>query len=269
MLAPATDGGSRTGRRGSLLTPEHQAWTEPANTLFVASAQPQRGADASHRGGKPCFVQVLTPRTLRIPDYAGNSMFNTLGNFASFPHAGLTFVNFEHGCLLQLSGRPVIRWDLADPNWRTGGTGHFWDFGIEAYQESTLALRLEWEFLDYSPFIPEQKHPADDLALQVTEIHQETDRIKRFRLRAFDDAELPAFTPGAHLPLTLDLGTGERVLRHNSILSAPQSRNYCDIGVLNETHSRGASRHLHEGIRVGDQPVSSQPKNEFRTPDVS
>jgi ferredoxin-NADP reductase len=99
--------------------------------------------------------------------------------------------------------------------------------------------------------------------LQVVEIHQETNRIKRFRLRAFDDAELPAFTPGAHLPVTLELETGERVQRHYSILSVPDATGYYDIAVLNETHGRGGSRHLHESVRAGDQLMSGQPKNEF------
>lgn len=248
---------------GSELTSEHRDWIARADTLFVASAHPEQGADASHRGGRPGFVQFLNPRTLRIPDFAGNSMFNTLGNFTSYPHAGLAFVDFEQGRLLQLSGRPVIHWDLADPDGRTGGSGRFWDFEVEAWRESALALQLEWEFLDYSPFIPQQAHTADDLVLQITEIHQETDHIKRFRLRAFDDAALPTFTPGAHLPVTLELETGERVQRHYSILSAPDARCYYDIAVLNEAHGRGGSRHLHGFVQVGDQLMSGQPRNEF------
>ena len=254
--------GSMVSRHGSLLSSAQRDWIAQADTLFVASAHPQQGADASHRGGRPGFVQVLNPRSLRIPDYAGNSMFNTLGNFSSFPHAGLAFVDFEQGRLLQLSGRPVIRWDLADPDGRTGGSGRFWDFEIDAWRESALALRLEWEFLDYSPFLP-QTNTAEDLVLQVTEIQRETDRIKRFRLRAFDDAGLPAFTPGAHLPVTLELSPGETVQRHYSILSAPDARGYYDIAVLHETRSRGGSRHLYESVQVGDQLMSRPPKNAF------
>lgn len=263
LPAQAKNGGSTTSCHGSMLTSEHQDWIARADTLFVASADPEQGADASHRGGKPGFVQFLNPWRLRIPDYAGNSMFNTLGNFTSYPHAGLAFVDFEQGRLLQLTGRPVIHWDLADPDGRTGGSGRFWDFEVEAWRESALALRLEWEFLDYSPFHPQQTHTAGDLVLQVAEIHQETDRIKRFRLRAFDDTALPVFSPGAHLPVTLDLKQGERVQRYYSILSAPDTRGYYDIAVLNEARSRGGSRHLHESVQVGDQLMGSQPKNEF------
>ena len=261
--------GPIASRHGSLLTADHRDWILRADTLFVASAHPGQGADASHRGGRPGFVQIPHPQTLRIPDYPGNNMFNTLGNFENYPHAGLAFVDFEQGRLLQLTGRPVIRWDISDPDGRSGGSGRFWDFEVEAWRESALALRLEWEFLDYSTFLPPQKHAAGDLVLQVAEIHQETDRIKRFRLRAFDDAALPAFAPGAHLPVTLEIETGERVQRHYSILSAPDERGYYDIAVLYKTRGRGGSRHLHESIRAGDQLMSGQPRNEFPLADMA
>ena len=50
--------------------------------LFIATAHPTRGADASHRGGNPGFIEVLDKTTVRIPDYAGNSLFNTFVNLA-------------------------------------------------------------------------------------------------------------------------------------------------------------------------------------------
>ena len=41
---------------------------------------------------------------LTIPDFAGNLHFNTLGNLLLNPRAGLTFVDFTTGDLLQLTG---------------------------------------------------------------------------------------------------------------------------------------------------------------------
>ena len=38
-------------------------------------------------------------------------MFNTLGNLARYPRAGLLFVDFETGDLLQLTGRARILWE--------------------------------------------------------------------------------------------------------------------------------------------------------------
>jgi len=255
---------SGNGRQGSTLDDRQRDWITAADTLFVASAHPERGADASHRGGRPGFVRIVDGGRLRIPDYSGNSMFNTLGNFESYPHAGLAFLDFERGRLLQLTGRPVIRWDLDDPQQHTGGTGRFWDFEVEGWRESDLPFQLQWEFIDFSAFNPAPSKRQDQLVLQVVEVHQKTDRIKRFRLRAFDDAELPAFEPGAHLPVFLPTAAdGEPFLRHYSILSDSGERSYYDIAVLQEPSSRGGSRYLHEVLRPGDQLIALPPKNAF------
>ena len=50
------------------------------------------------------------PTELLIPDYAGNTMFNTLGD-SPHPNAGLLFVDFERGSTLQLTGLAEILWD--------------------------------------------------------------------------------------------------------------------------------------------------------------
>lgn len=140
---------------GTELKPTQKQLIATADTFFVASAHPEHGIDASHRGGNPGFVHIVNKRQLRIPDFAGNSMFNTLGNFVSYPHAGLVFIDFEHGRLLQLTGRPTILWELDDPQGETGGTRRYWQFDITRWLESTLPFRFEWEFLDASPHIPE------------------------------------------------------------------------------------------------------------------
>ncbi|MGB5777357.1 MAG: pyridoxamine 5'-phosphate oxidase family protein [Sedimenticolaceae bacterium] len=261
--APASKDPSRASRQGRTLDTRQRAWITLADTLFVASCHPEHGADASHRGGQPGFVEAIDDNTLRIPDYGGNSMFNTLGNFESYPRAGLAFVDFQRGRLLQLTGWPRIRWDLDDPQRRSGGTGRFWDFEVERWRESDLALRLQWEFVDFSPFNPVALGDDASLALQVVEISQEADRVRRFRLRAFDDAELPSFMPGAHLPVALPGDNGATLQRHYSILSDPGERSYYDIAVLHERNSRGGSRYLHESVAPGDQLAALKPKNQF------
>ena len=64
-----------------------------ADTAFVATRGPDGGVDASHRGGNPGFLRVVDAHTIVWPDYAGNSMFNTLGNIAVDPATGLTVVD--------------------------------------------------------------------------------------------------------------------------------------------------------------------------------
>jgi predicted pyridoxine 5'-phosphate oxidase superfamily flavin-nucleotide-binding protein len=147
---------------GSELGPAGRAAIEAADTLFVASRHRGHGADVSHRGGYPGFVQVLDGRTLRVPDYRGNSLFNTLGNFAVDPAAGLLFLGFETGLNLHLTGRAELLWDSKQPGPETGGTGRYWEFRIERWRSIPVDPRLGWTFLDSSPFNPCSTSEAQD-----------------------------------------------------------------------------------------------------------
>lgn len=82
---------------------------ERADTLFFGTTNPNRGSDASHRGGPAGFVHV-DGGDLWWPDYAGNNMFNSLGNLAVDETAALLFIDFASGQTLQLSGTAVIDW---------------------------------------------------------------------------------------------------------------------------------------------------------------
>src|SRR5438876_613401 len=63
--------------RLSRLGAEQVEFIESADTFFLATVH-DHGADVSHRGGNPGFVQVTSPRHLTWRDYPGNSMFLTL-----------------------------------------------------------------------------------------------------------------------------------------------------------------------------------------------
>jgi len=257
----------RPCRHGEQLKVTQQAWISNADIFFVASAHPKQGVDASHRGGKPGFVKVLNPHRLRIPDFGGNSMFNTLGNFASYPHAGLAFIDFERGRILQLTGRSELLWEMQDESGETGGTNRYWDIEIKTWQESESPLQLEWEFLDYSPFIPPVREAgqsaAAKLQLQVERVWRETERIKGFQLRSADGAPLPGFEPGAHLPVSVRLKNGEWALRNYSLLSDPRNNSHYRIAVLAELHGRGGSLYLHESLQAGDTLEVMSPRNHF------
>jgi len=236
-----------------------------ANTLFVASAHPDHGVDASHRGGRPGFVHIINNQQLRIPDFAGNSMFNTLGNFVSYPYAGLVFIDFEHGLILQLTGRPEILWDADDPQGETGGTKRYWQFDITGWQESTLPCHFSWELLDYSPHIPVLKKPSvnNKLLLKIEQIQQQSNRVKSIRLRAPDGQQLPEFQPGAHIQVKVKLPDGSEANRHYSLLSHPNDREHYEIGVLKEAAGRGGSLYMHEQLGEGDTLEIHAPKNDF------
>jgi ferredoxin-NADP reductase/predicted pyridoxine 5'-phosphate oxidase superfamily flavin-nucleotide-binding protein len=252
--------------RGTALNGAQQSLIAAADTLFVASAHLEHGVDASHRGGHPGFVTIINDRQLRIPDFAGNSMFNTLGNFVSYPHAGLVFIDFERNRLLQLTGVPEILWERDDPRGETGGTRRFWQFEISTWQELPLPVDLSWEFVDTSPHIPPLHMDAGNnsaLSLQVAGIGEENARVKSFRLRAADGRMLPGFEAGAHIQVKVTLPDGTASQRHYSLLSDPDDRSCYEIGVLKENSGRGGSRYMHEHVHVGDVLEIRAPKNEF------
>ena len=77
-----------------------------ADTAFVATRGPDGGADTSHRGGNPGFLRAVDRHTIVWPEYAGNSMFNTLGNIAVDPATGLTVVDPVTGTTLYRRAPP-------------------------------------------------------------------------------------------------------------------------------------------------------------------
>ncbi len=153
---PETAGGSTSiepgsARRAGTLTDEQRRLISLSDTFFIASAHPDGGADASHRGGLPGFVRFLDEDTLAFPDYSGNNMFNTLGNIAANPKVGLLFVDFECGDTLQLSGETRVIWDPARAA-EFAGARRVVEFRIGEVVENDVPLR--WRFAAYSPFNP-------------------------------------------------------------------------------------------------------------------
>lgn len=132
-------------RRGNALTAYQARAVRAADTFFVATTAEADGADASHRGGLPGFVEVLSPTELAWPDFAGNSMFLTLGNLAADPRAGLLFPDWESGAVLQLSGRARTEFG-ADGSRRTR-------FLVESVVEGVHPGRLLWSTPEYSPHL--------------------------------------------------------------------------------------------------------------------
>lgn len=124
-----------------------------ADTLFIASAAALEtetgGVDISHRGGRPGFIRIEGD-TLTIPDFAGNNYFNTFGNLLQEPRAGLIFVDFETGSVLQLQGKAEIVWrgpELA----QLDGAQRLWRFHVERGWRRAHALPLRWSAPEFAP----------------------------------------------------------------------------------------------------------------------
>jgi uncharacterized protein len=142
--------------QGEKLGALEKEWILNADTLFVGSQSSEGRLDANHRGGNAGFVEILDNSTLKIPDYRGNSMFNTFGNIFQNPNVGLLFIDFENGHTLQLTGKAEFLFDQKTETdlQKTGGTGRFWLFKTEHWIRTENHHKVDWEFLDYSPFNP-------------------------------------------------------------------------------------------------------------------
>jgi len=151
----------RAERLGPALTDGALALVRRADTLFIASATAQargrsgaEGVDVSHRGGKPGFVDAKTARDgrclLTIPDFRGNNLFNTLGNVAAHPHAGLLFVDHDRGDTLQITGRADIVWD--GPAVQSfAGALRLLQVHVDEALWTPAALPLRWSAPEYAP----------------------------------------------------------------------------------------------------------------------
>jgi predicted pyridoxine 5'-phosphate oxidase superfamily flavin-nucleotide-binding protein len=138
--------------------PATAQWMEPldteardlisnADSFFVASyvndTASERQVDVSHRGGKPGFVRLDEDGTLTIPDFAGNLFFNTLGNFVLNPKAGLVFIDFTTGDLLQMTGDVELILDSSTIS-TFDGAERLWRFGPRRIVRRSNALALRW-----------------------------------------------------------------------------------------------------------------------------
>jgi predicted pyridoxine 5'-phosphate oxidase superfamily flavin-nucleotide-binding protein len=138
-----------------------------ADTLFIATAYPNEvaqgdeadasshGVDVSHRGGRPGFVRIDSDGdadVLTVPDFNGNQFFNTLGNLAAHPRAGLLFVDFDSGELLHLAVTSEIVWNGAEVE-AFEGAERLMRFRVTHALRRPAALPLRWGDAQFSPHL--------------------------------------------------------------------------------------------------------------------
>jgi len=243
-------------RRAGRLSPSQQDWIRGADTFFIASGHRGKGEsaaygmDASHRGGDPGFVKVESETRLVFPDYAGNNHYNTIGNLVMDPRAGLLFVDFEGGSLLQLTGRARIDWD-SDAVSQHPGARRLVYFDLEEAVELVEAVPLRWSAASGSV-----------RSLRLIDKFRESDDVTSFVFAARDGGPLPEFEAGQHLPIELDVpGRDAPVARTYSLSNGPGGTQY-RISVKRESHGL-ASRHLHDAVEMGAIVDARAPAGEF------
>jgi len=250
-----------------------------SDTFFVATYAEadhhggQRTVDASHRGGRAGFVKVEEDGALLIPDFHGNKHFNTLGNILLNGRAGLLFLDFETGDLLQLTGQVEIVWDGPEVA-AFKSAERLWRFRAVKGQRLKRALPFGWTFLDHSPnslLADTWQALAERQAVETArnryrpyrliERKAESETITSFYLEPADGGALPDFKAGQHLPIRIETESGEELRRTYTISNAP-GEGRLRLSVKREAEGR-VSRHLHDRLQPGDSLEAMAPRGGF------
>jgi ferredoxin-NADP reductase/predicted pyridoxine 5'-phosphate oxidase superfamily flavin-nucleotide-binding protein len=246
-----------TASRHQQLDAGMQDWISTADTFFIGSghrgdgtANEAFGMDASHRGGAPGFVKVLSDTRLVFPDYAGNNHFNTIGNLVVDSRVGLLFVDFETGRLMQVTGCATIDFD-SDEVATYPGAQRLVIIDIEEIVLLEGVLPLRW------------RDPGDAVhALQVVQKIRESDDVTSFVLAARDSDELADFEAGQHLPIEVQAVGYDHPLKRTYSLSIGPGAGLYRITVKREPFG-AVSRHLHDKVYAGDVIKARAPAGEF------
>ncbi len=87
----------------------------------------------------------------------------------------------------------------------------------------------------------------------------EAPNIISYELRPTNNAELPAFTAGSHIDITLPNG----MVRSYSLLNSQSERHRYVIAVQRDRESRGGSKWIHQNFRPGEIVSVNEPRNNF------
>lgn len=250
---------------------------EQADAFFVASyanLQGRRQVDVSHRGGNAGFVRVDEDGTLTIPDFNGNLFFSTLGNVVANGKAGLLFVDFASGDLLQMTGDAHVIFDSpqiaafqgAERLWtfrsrrivrRPGGMALRWALRSDGWSDSSL-MTGNWQ--QAADRLRAVQYATQWRTLRVSRIVEESRSIRSLHLEPVDGAGLLPHVAGQHLPIRVRLAAGEKPLIRTYTLSVAPSDGLYRISVKREGP---VSQFLHDDLHEGDLIEARAPAGAF------
>lgn len=238
-----------------------------ADSLFVASyiegtdsRDGQRQVDVSHRGGKPGFVRIDADGGLTVPEFNGNFFFNTLGNFVLNPKAGLLFVDYESGDMLQMTG--VAQVILDSPEIAAfQGAERLWRFMPRKVVHRPAGLPLRWRpradgaspsvsltgsWDEASARLQAQAPAGTWRPFRIARAIQESSTVRSLVLESADGAAKVPHLAGQHLRLRLiNDGTsgsaGPLPSRTYTLSSAPEDPAYR----ISVKHAGAVSQRLH------------------------
>lgn len=183
-------------------------------------------------------------------------------------HAGVTFVDFETGSLLQITGRARIAWhapaDAAPGAAAPTATPRVVTLSIEGVTEQRGVLPLRWAA------------PAPPLPLRLAKVARESADVKSFYLEPTGGAPLPPFAPGQHLPI--EVAVGGSVHKRTYTLSGPPVADgpakspaggsrveQYRLTIKREPHGT-VSQFMHDSVAAGATIAARSPAGEFVVP---
>ncbi len=275
---------SATRALGSRLDARAAEIVRNSDTLFIASASPRagtdnpvEGVDVNHRGGRPGFVRVeeREGRTvLTFPDFIGNSAFNTLGNIALNPRAGLLVLDFQTGDLITLTGHAEVIWDGSE---RQGfvGAERLVCVCVEQAVHITAALPWRWTASQASSEVEDtgdwlavaateqaRTQAGADRRFRVSRVQAESPTVRSLDLEPIDGASVASYDPGQFLPVAVPLAGAKGMVRRTYSLSRMAGSDTYRISVRRESGG-SVSTCLHEA-EVGTEILAQEPRGSFR-----
>lgn len=103
-----------------------------------------------------------------------------------------------------------------------------------------------------------------EMTLRLREIRYEADGVVSIELVDPAGADVPAWSPGAHLEIDLPSG----LTRQYSLCGDHRDLSGYRVAVLRETAGRGGSVEIHDTLRVGQELAVRGPRNHFELVDA-
>ena len=114
-----------------------------ADMFFIGSHHPERGLDASHRGGNPGFVN-FDGASLSWNEYPGNAMYQTMGNLIEHPEIAVVVPDLITGRQVHFHGKAKLTFDA----------GLAVTVEVDSVEEGDLAFTRRWQPEKLSPHNP-------------------------------------------------------------------------------------------------------------------
>ncbi|KAI9841725.1 MAG: hypothetical protein M1838_003441 [Thelocarpon superellum] len=248
-----------------------------ADMFFVSSSNQGRDMDTNHRGGPPGFVRVISNKAQNVqviwPEYSGNRLYQTLGNLANTPVAGLCFPDYRSGDVLYITGSTET---LVGPD-----AAHYLPRSNLAVKVQVTAARFvktglafRGEMGDFSPYNPPVRYlpterntavggDANEVSAMIIKKEIITPTIARFRLRLKGPAAGRRWKAGQYLAMSLEdeLSMGYSHMRDDD----PKSLNDDFVRTFTVSSSPGAPELNEDELEITIRKVGVATEFLFRT----